>query len=211
MSKEDNMSKRKRRSASDLFWLILGYLMAGSILLIVGAIVGVFFYYNSIESQRPINQLGASLKATVTQDPTLVAKAAQLDIDVTRLNLVLANSTEAGALADFAEPNTIDVNPGQGDRETFLSLAHEYYHYQWKEILTDNERLDIGNKLIEFYNGDQWLQKRMKPYDDQGCKDDCFTNELHSVMCTEIPSYVITDEFINYCNSVVPNRGLFVN
>lgn len=202
------MTYKKSRGMSNAvqLLLVLGFVFTG----LVGFGGGIYYYYHNIESERPINQLDNSLKNPVVQDPTLLVKSQQLGIDVSRVNLNLSQSTEAGALADFQTPNIIDVNPGQDDKATFLSLGHEYYHYYWKNELTPDEKADLSNKLVDFYNGDTWLQNRMKPYNDAGCKDECFNDELHSVTCTEIPSWVITQKFIDYCNSVVPNRSLFI-
>lgn len=183
----------------------------GILVTIVGAFVGGFYAYEYlIESQKPINQVGASIKADVRQDHTLLTKSQQLGIDVSRVNLTYANSTEQGATGDFKEPNNIDVNPGQDDTTTLRVLSHEYYHYYWKNFTTPDQKTHLNNVLIDFYNSDTWLQNRMKPYIDKGCKDECFADELHSISCTEIPNYVLAQEFRDYCNSIVPNRSLFI-
>lgn len=177
--------------------------------LLVSFYLGYSTYYNNVESQKPINQV-TEIKEAVTQDPDLVAKAAQLGIDVSRLNLTYKTNADPTIYAYFQPPNTIEVNPGQDPTKTLQFYAHEYYHYQWSQLTTPEERSSISPKLNNFYNQDAWLQKRMKFYDDRGCAGECFTDELDSIMCTEIPSYVISQEFIDYCNSVVPNRSLFI-
>lgn len=201
--------KQTKRKASRIIGFTLVTLFTIGIVFSGGIYAGALLYYNNVEQQKPINKIQI-VKQSLLQDPTLLAKSQQLGIDVSRLNLNLAPSTEAGALADFEAPNTIDINPGQDEKATLLSIGHEYYHYYWENETTPNEKITLGNQLVDFYNTDAWLQNRMRPYTDTGCKDDCLTNELHSVMCTELPSYVITQEFTNYCNSVIPNRSLFI-
>lgn len=188
----------------------------GIILIAIVAVVGYAQWNLHAQYDKPVSpvtvaQVWPTPKPEITQDPTLMADARQLGIDVSELNLGLTtefrpnfnvpNGSTVNAI--FYAPNTINVRPGMEKTKELSSLAHEYLHYQWQK----------GNRassdaLMQVYNSNYYLRERMTPYNKLEVGSEDFLNELNSVECTEYNDSTLYYVVLNYCAKYVPNRNV---
>ena len=87
-------------------------------------------------------------------------------------------------------------------------LAHEYLHYIWNNKVLNKD--ELSNFLNELYNSDPGMQYRMKVYTKQNIlpNTDQFTNELHSIYCTESSDAYLTQVIITECNKWINRNSL---
>ena len=89
------------------------------------------------------------------------------------------------------------------DRE-LATLAHEYLHYIWLEVMTEDKRVELSGKLEALYAQDKDMQKRMQVYKDRGLLS---PTELFSIYCTEsTDSYMLT--IVDECNKYIDRSKL---
>lgn len=137
-------------------------------------------------------------------DPGLDEYITELNIDSKDLNFIYVDSLpEPGANADFTSPNTIRIKRNLPAGENAKTLvAHEYLHYVWSNY-PQQQRNMLSGELETLYSSDTPMQNRMKYYIEDhnltvGSED--FSNELHSIYCTESSDSVLTKSILEECN-----------
>jgi len=145
-------------------------------------------------------------------DPGLDEYITELNIDSSGLNFIYVDSLpETGANGDFISPNTIRIKrvlpAGESPRTI---LAHEYMHYVWTKH-TQQERDVLSAELESIYSNDVPMQHRMKGYiSDHNLTEgsEGFSNELHSIYCTESSDAFLTTPILDECNKWIYRPAL---
>src|ERR1039458_4769792 len=135
----------------------------------------------------------------LSQDPTLLSDAQTLGINVSSLNLVYGplpsgnNDAVAGQVYQGEyDPNTqtIYVVTGMTQFTELQTLAYEYMHYVWGNLVGASFQQSEAPWLEQYEANSPALQQYMTDYSGSQTTLD---NELDSTMCTEIdPSLLST-------------------
>lgn len=136
----------------------------------------------------------------------LLQRAKELGIDVSNINLNISDKVEADDLSDalgtFLLPNTITIKSGLSPHAERQILAHEYLHYLW----STQDHQDNLQSYIDASVNDPWLKEVLSSYTN--CDRECIADEAHSYSCSTEPLEYLSQEFNNYCNSLIPNRQI---
>lgn len=182
---------------------VLGATIATILMLIFGAAV-------LINAFDPSGFIGADSKtpeqpqAPITYvDPQLQPLVSKLGIDPTGLTIKFTDSVPNKGTADFDGTSTISIlRSGSKSQTPEIVLAHEYLHYKWSRY-TQAERDSLSVQFESLYSSDSQMHARMQPYIDNdhlvvGSQE--FSNELHSVYCTESSDKYLSQPVLAECN-----------
>lgn len=170
-------------------------------------LLGIVVYLNQ---PKPSFDTIKAPTVTYKQDPQILSEAKQLGIDVSKVNLEYTNDFKNVNLVDkstvrgmFAQPNTIYIKPGITDE--LRTLGHEYLHYIWyNNSIQETNRVSLQIRPV-FLNP-QFKNLLSNYPQDQSVLD----NEEHSIVCTSISPYQLSDEINSYCNKLIPGRNLLL-
>jgi len=159
-----------------------------------------------------------TVQAPTEQDPDLLAKAADLGIDVSNITLRYGETSAEKRMAEYTYTEYDDesvsykivVRPNPSTNEVYASFAHEYYHYYWD---THKEVRSVAPLVRVLYTSYPALYDRMATYRNQGMVDasEDFANELYAIICTEVNSSAISADLQTYCSNGVPNRSMITS
>lgn len=174
------------------------------VLILVGFYVSFTFGYNLSENQPSLIPQAGSV--ALTQDPELVKLATKLGIDYSDLNLKQSKTVKADntgeAEAIFQPPNTIVIR--QDSDQKLELLAHEYMHFYSSQYSQKDVDMMVENYRL-YHSKNQWVQTQLEPYK---CDEVCLSDEANAYLCTAYYPYRLSDNFNQYCDSVIPNRSV---
>lgn len=169
-------------------------------------------YFDYVMLPQPIPFHKASYPKTQV-DPELMPIIQDLHINPYGLEFKYVDSLPtAHQYGEFDGDRTIAVV--QNSPYIKLSLAHEYLHYVWYKKLTMTEKVSVNKEVINLYNQDDGMKRRMTYYsskygengDIYSTNGDTFTTELLSTYCTESSDQYLSQSVLNVCNKWI-NRG----
>jgi hypothetical protein len=168
--------------------------------------------------------------ANVSPTPALapiIAEKPKTEIDPTFLPLIQSLNMQAeGLKIEFVEAFPLDdqqtgefdglrtikiLRNGEAKLSLSTTLAHEYLHYIWASKLSQAERDSLSANLTQLYSADPGMQERMTHYRDfkklvPGTEQ--FSNELHSIYCTESSDGWLDQAVLDECNKWISRGAL---
>lgn len=218
------MTQRESRILTNVVIFAIKYLM--KILKALGiaiACYAVFIFCYAIilaALAQDNNSDSSSADQTVAQipptevDPQLEPLVKVLGIDPTGLHIAYVDNLPPNESGFFDGKRTISILRG-GERNgpqpnIERILAHEYMHSIWNKH-TEGERDMLSSNLEALYNSDPQMQERMKSYINDfnlAPGSPQFSNELHSVYCTEVSDQYLSSPVANECNKWIKRSTL---
>lgn len=120
---------------------------------------------------------------------------------------------EAQVVACY-DPNTsiIYVLPSaftDGSLEANSSLAHEYLHYIYQHVMSEQDHANLTLAGQRTYDTNSVFRERMQPYVDRGILpgSETFGNEAFAINCTEMSDREMTPSWLTMCSHWIPNRA----
>jgi len=118
------------------------------------------------------------------------------DVDIEYLELSFGNLGDNRGQYNYYN---ITIRNNLGINELKRTLAHEYLHFVWFEVMTESERTRLGDALNAAYAKDPDMQIRMDVYIEKGTFQ---PTELFSIYCTEsTDSYMLA--IVQDCNKYI--------
>lgn len=149
-----------------------------------------------------------------TQDPVLKADADTLGIDVSGINIsfiaivprgdVVGTESDDNVVGGFHEPNTIVIKSGLDKQLELSTVAYEYMHFVWAGLGTDI-KTQMSANYQDLYDRSPLFQSDTESYVGDPAT---IADERNSTACVDMPPYLLTAEFNDWCNQFIPNRSL---
>ncbi|MCA9349550.1 hypothetical protein KC853_00710 [Candidatus Saccharibacteria bacterium] len=209
-----------------LFWrLISAMIFATGIMAIVG--IGLISHsqdnyrlFNTILSQlHPIDPPSQSIEGYQYLDSQVVDTVNDLGIDKSSLPDILINPDlclnqashpDGKVLGCYIEPpSNIYIRPEAfelGATGLATTIAHEYLHYVYSQLLDDRarEQLALGlREYYQFYNTNVYPD-RFDAYRDQTGQD--FDTELYAIFGSEVADSNLPAGLLEHYKQFIPNR-----
>lgn len=176
-------------------------------------VIGVIAVLSPAPEVPPVAQVPV---ITYKQNPTILAEAGELGINVSKMNLTYGvynpnaqgDATNPSQVVGYFEaPNSIFIRSGSTHEEEVKTLAYEYMHYVY---LNSPNQASSKQLYANYLSKDRWMIQRLSVYNCSGNPDPtgCITDEALASACTEFPPSYWTVAFNNFCDKAVPNRSL---
>ena len=118
------------------------------------------------------------------------------DVNIEYLKLSFGNNEDTRG---HYNDHSITISKDLGVDDSRRTLAHEYLHFVWFEVMTEVDRTRLGDALNAAYAKDPDMQIRMDIYIQNGIFND---SELFSIYCTEsTDSYMLA--IVQDCNKYI--------
>ena len=168
-------------------------------------------------ANKTVTTPNASVTQAYTQDPTLLAYASNLGIDVSHINLVLSptipHATDLSGQAVgvyntatttiYVSDNEVPLEGGTESSDDISTLAYEYMHYIWAYDLSASAKTQQTTTLEQYSNTNSAFNKLVNMY--QGSQD-TLGDEYTATACTELDPSVLSTGFNTWCDTYIPNR-----
>lgn len=161
--------------------------------------IGIASLYFGLQSFQPI-KMKSEVATPVIQRPEQNAFLLEALLstgvkNTEEISLVLHESLPNDARGYYGV-KTISIKAGLDYEQTRRTVTHEYLHYIWYEVMTDEERLALSDKVLQAYSRDEEMKPRVAGYIAAG---DLTSTELFSIYCTEVNDQIIAS-FVDECN-----------
>ena len=179
------------------------------ILLIAGGLALKTYYFSepikevviATEEVKPIEPA----KPVVSQDPYLLSILKEVAVgDVSMLNIKFDSFNDSRTLGMYGHvfDKTIFIKSGLSIDYEKEVIAHEFLHYVWREILSEEEKQLIITTSQPLINQDWYLSG----YVEYRTGHDTYTiEEIFPIICTERPDQYIST-MVETCNKYI-NRS----
>lgn len=84
------------------------------------------------------------------------------------------------------------------------TVAYELLHYHWSKM-SEQERSQTAQTMQQFHDNSPEMRYLTKDYIGD---PDTIADERHSTACVLIHPDNLTPMFNDYCNQLIPNRGI---
>lgn len=184
----------------------------------IAGLYGLFCLAYNLNEQaqvKPVTQAIQTLPVAKVyrHDPELTAVMDRLGLDYSELNLVYGNSFNQASTNQgfFDGRDTIYLNPDHELAITDRVISHEYIHYVQRYHYIESS--EYYSYVTNLYENTPSFYARMQRYrDGSACNGTCNLNiEIEAVACTELPDYLLQQQFINYCSKYLPKRSSLFN
>jgi hypothetical protein len=188
---------------------VFGVALASTLMLLFGAAV----ITSSLTPDTGADSKSLTQKSSQTSyvDPDLLPLVSKLGIDTRGLTIRYVDSLQKKETGNFDGEHTISLVRGGGKTQTTDTvLAHEYLHYKWS-LYSQTDKETQASELENLYSSDSQMKVRMQPYIDNEHLDVGsleFSNELHSVYCTESSDKYLSRPVLNECNRWINRSAL---
>lgn len=147
----------------------------------------------------------ASFNSRTESDGQLIPILEDVAIGTTdELSIIYDDTLEYSDAKAVYSSLTIYVKPGIDLEKSKVVIAHEYLHYIWYEVMTEEQRNTITSKVVGLYAKDVAMQTRTIPYQNT---DTLLPTELFSIYCTEsTDSYMLS--IVDECNKYIDRSKL---
>jgi len=144
-------------------------------------------------------------KKVIYQDPKLLSQLESLGATYTSdLGLSYDDPNAVPSQKGSYRNKVLTVESSVSDEEEIRTLAHEYLHHVWYQVLSIEKRIDLTVKLETLLQGDKGMQSRVKLYVE---RDILNASELFSIYCTEsTDSYMLS--VVDECNKYIDRTKL---
>lgn len=185
-----------------------------SLFILFLTIAGYFIVSATISeiNSRQVNTSADSNIVPITNiDPALQPLVDKLAIDSKGLTIQYVDSLPSGETGKFDGHHTISIlRSGSKTQSMETILAHEYLHFVWSKY-PQQKKDELSKALNTLYMSDKPMQERMQPYIDNehlvvGSGE--FSNELHSVYCTESSDSYLSQSIISECSTWINRSAL---
>lgn len=205
-------------TTKDMVWLRQKLKWPVRVALALGALVTLLIIIGIFASQPP-TEAAIPTPTPFEVAPQITTMASQLGLNPQYLADAQA---QIGTAADCPqEPNIVacyDPNASiiyvlpvafsEGSLEANASLAHEYLHYIYQHVMSEQDHTNLTQSAQATYSQSWIFRQRMQPYVDRGILpgSETFGNEAFAINCTEMSDRELTPSWLATCTYWVPNR-----
>ncbi len=164
----------------------------------IAAILGsVYFTASLVQAPQPVVVEQPVKKEVKPQDPQLVDILERSGVTVPEsVGLAYVDSFEQETARGRYLNGDVMVKKGLAPDVEQRVVVHEYLHYVWFRVMSEEQKLALSDKLLNTFTDDPAMQERLYRYTEL----DILTNtELFSFYCTEVNDQFIAS-FVDECN-----------